>query len=335
MNVGVRCTASRIAPAARRTSSGVTLGFRHRAIVDERARTADRRNRHTRPVTEVAEAGDTPRRLPIQIVVADDLERSRVTVFFRLLLAIPHLIVVAFWGLAAFAVSVIIWLALLFEGKAPRSLQRFVVSYLRYSVHVSAYLYLAAGPYPPFGGGEGYPIDLEIEPSGRQSRGGVAARLVLAIPALLLAAAVGGGSWFVNTSWATSQDTGRRLVDGLVGRRARRNGRPARVVRVARAGSYAPRAARPDRLRDRLHGAGRRLRASRHRPLSDLRPGADRARHRPAPASGATRAHRPPRAVAAHRLLPAPADDPAPDLAPPLVRARRAGRCSSPGSSRS
>ena len=66
--------------------------------------------------------------------------------------------------------SVIIWLALLFEGKAPRSLQGFVVSYLRYSVHVSAYLYLAAGPYPPFGGGEGYPDRLEIEPSARQSR---------------------------------------------------------------------------------------------------------------------------------------------------------------------
>ena len=104
--------------------------------------------------------------------------------------------------------SVIIWLALLFEGKAPRSLQRFVVAYLRYSVHVSAYLYLAAGPYPPFGGGEGYPIDLEIEPSSRQSRGRVAARLVLAVPAILLAAAVGGGSWFVNTSCATSRDTG-------------------------------------------------------------------------------------------------------------------------------
>src|SRR4029079_13194005 len=165
-------------------------------------------DRHTRPVTEVVEAGDVPRRLPIQIVVADDLERSRVTVIFRLLLAIPHLIVVGLWGLAALAVSVIVWLALLFEGKAPRWLQGFVVSYLRYSVHVTAYLYLAAGPYPPFGGGEGYPVDLEIDPSSRQSRGRVAARRVVAVPARLLAAAVGGGSWFVNTSWATSQDTG-------------------------------------------------------------------------------------------------------------------------------
>ena len=127
---------------------------------------------------------------------------------FRLLLAIPHLIVVSLWGFAAAAVTVIIWFALIFEGKAPRSLQGFVVSYLRYSVHVSSYLYLAAGPYPPFGGGEGYPVDVEITPSTRQSRGRVAARFFLAMPVLILAAAVGGGSWFMNTSWATSENTG-------------------------------------------------------------------------------------------------------------------------------
>ena len=66
-------------------------------------------------------------RLPLRIVVTDDLERSRVTVFFRLLLAIPHLVVVGLWGVAACAVSIILWLALLVEGKAPRTLQSFVV----------------------------------------------------------------------------------------------------------------------------------------------------------------------------------------------------------------
>ena len=140
----------------------------------------------------------------------------------------------------------IIWFALIFEGKAPRSLQGFVVSYLRYSVHVSSYLYLAAGPYPPFGGGEGYPIDVEITPSTRQSRGRVAARLFLAVPVLILAAAVGGGSWFVNTSWATSEDIGSpvdRLVDRLVDRRAGGDGCPPRVVRVVRSRANAARAA--------------------------------------------------------------------------------------------
>ena len=69
---------------------------------------------------------DDEQPLPIRIVVTDDLERSRVTVFFRLFLAIPHLIVVVLLGIAAFAVTVILWIALVFEGKAPRTLQEFV-----------------------------------------------------------------------------------------------------------------------------------------------------------------------------------------------------------------
>lgn len=148
-----------------------------------------------------------PAPLPIRIVVSDDLERSRVTVFFRLLLAIPHLVVVGLWGIAAGAVSIVLWLALVVEGKAPRSLQSFQASYLRYSVQVSAYVHLAAAPYPPFGGGDGYPVDVEIDASPRQPRGRVAVRLVLALPALLLASALGGGAWFGNLSWAASRSS--------------------------------------------------------------------------------------------------------------------------------
>jgi hypothetical protein len=151
---------------------------------------------------------DAPPRLPIRIVVSDDLERSRVTIFFRLILAIPHLIVVGLWGIAAGAVSIVLWLALLVEGKAPRTLQAFVVSYLRYSVQVSAYVYLAAGPYPPFGGGDGYPFDLEVEPSPRQSRGRVAARLLLAFPVLILAGALGSGSVLSDVSWLGTRGSG-------------------------------------------------------------------------------------------------------------------------------
>ncbi len=146
--------------------------------------------------------------LPIRIVVTDDLERSRVTVFFRLLLALPHLIVVLLWGIAAFAVTIILWLALVVEGKAPHTLQKFVASYLRYATQVSAYLYLAAGPYPSFGGAAGYPVDLEIDLAPRQSRGRVAVRLVLAFPTFLLIAALGGGLSGGNSAGFTSSSSG-------------------------------------------------------------------------------------------------------------------------------
>ena len=55
-----------------------------------------------------------------------------------------------------------------------------------YYAEVAAYLNLAANPYPSFGGDAGYPVDIEIEVARRQSRGRVAARLVLAIPAIVL-----------------------------------------------------------------------------------------------------------------------------------------------------
>ena len=150
---------------------------------------------------------DEERRLPIRIVVTDDLERSRVTVFFRLLLAIPHLLVVLVWGIAAFAVAIILWIALVVEGKAPRTLQEFEASYLRYATQVSAYIHLAAGPYPSFGGTRGYPIDLEIDLATRQSRGRVAIRLVLAFPAFLLAAVLGGGLMGGNSAGVTSSSS--------------------------------------------------------------------------------------------------------------------------------
>jgi hypothetical protein len=148
-----------------------------------------------------------PTRLSIRVVVSDDLERSRVTVFFRLILAIPHLIFVGLWGFAAGAVSIILWLALLVDGKAPSTLQSFVISYLRYSVQVGAYVHLAAGPYPRFGGGDGYPVDLEVDPSSRQSRGRVAARFVLAFPTLLVASVLGGGAWFGDLPWFASRSS--------------------------------------------------------------------------------------------------------------------------------
>jgi hypothetical protein len=135
-----------------------------------------------------------PDRLPIRLVVTDDLERSRTTVFFRVFLAIPHLIFVGLWGVAAFAVTIVVWLALTFQGMAPPTLQRFVATYVRYSVQVSAYVLLAASPYPKFGGSAAYPVDVDVELAPRQSRRSVIPRLFLALPSLILAGALGGGA---------------------------------------------------------------------------------------------------------------------------------------------
>ena len=123
----------------------------------------------------------------------DDLRRNRLTVFLRLLLALPHLVWLMVWGTAASIVSFVLWLAVLIEGKAPESLHDFVAGYLRYATHVSGYLFLAANPYPGFRGRPGYPVDVEIDAPAPQSRLSGLARLVLALPAILLAASLGAG----------------------------------------------------------------------------------------------------------------------------------------------
>ena len=129
---------------------------------------------------------------PVRLVVTDDLRRSRLTVVFRLLLAIPHLLWVGLWGLAAFVLAFVVWLAILVEGRAPRVLHDFLATYVRYSTQVAAYLYLAGNPYPAFTGGS-YPVDVEIDPPQRQGRLGAAFRLVLAVPVLLLSLSLSGG----------------------------------------------------------------------------------------------------------------------------------------------
>ncbi len=145
---------------------------------------------------------------PIRLVVrGDDLRRSRLTVFFRLFLAIPPLIWLTLWGIAAFVVAFILWLAILIEGKAPETLHDFVAGYVRYAVHVYGYVLLAADPYPWFRGRPGYQVDVEIDPPQRQSRWTAFFRLVLALPALLLAAALGGGFYSGSSgSWSSVEN---------------------------------------------------------------------------------------------------------------------------------
>jgi hypothetical protein len=125
----------------------------------------------------------------IRLSVRDPgLERSRLTVGFRFLLAIPHFFWLAGWFSLAVMVAVANWIATLISGAPSPMLHRFLSTYVRYAVHVSAYLTLAAGPYPGFGGRAGsYPVDVEIDEPKRQNRWITGFRLFLALPAIVLA----------------------------------------------------------------------------------------------------------------------------------------------------
>lgn len=125
---------------------------------------------------------------PVRMEVGDELRRSRLTVFFRLALAFPHLVWLSLWGVAALLVAIVNWFAVLFTGVPPRWAHRFLTRYLRYQMQVTAFLYLVGNPFPGFVGAPGkYPLELHVAERERQNRWTAAFRLVLAFPALLLA----------------------------------------------------------------------------------------------------------------------------------------------------
>jgi Domain of unknown function (DUF4389) len=121
---------------------------------------------------------------------ADYVEkRSRLTTFFRLILAIPHIIFLYFYGLAAGVVVIVAWFALLFTGRYPQGMYDFVAGSLRYSTRVYGYIWLLTDEYPPFSGSPdaSYPVDLNIEPpKSEYSRLKVLFRIILAIPVLII-----------------------------------------------------------------------------------------------------------------------------------------------------
>jgi hypothetical protein len=138
---------------------------------------------------------ERPAEHPVRLVGdADDLRFSRVTVFFRLLLAIPHIVWLILWSVIAVLAAIVNWFATLFTGTPPAGLQRFLSRYVRYTLHVYAFLYLVANPFPGFVGEEGrYPIDLELPGPTRQNRWKTGFRIFLCIPASIVNSALSWG----------------------------------------------------------------------------------------------------------------------------------------------
>ena len=98
--------------------------------------------------TTLADPGDDPR---VRVDYGSETEgRNRLTIFFRILLAIPHIIVISLIGIVAFFVYVIAWFAVLFTGKWPTGLRNFVIGLTRWTTRLNAYMYLLTDEYPPF-----------------------------------------------------------------------------------------------------------------------------------------------------------------------------------------
>jgi Domain of unknown function (DUF4389) len=133
-------------------------------------------------------------------------QRSRLTAFFRLILAIPLFIWLYIYGIVAFVAIVISWFAILITGQFPRGLYDFVADFTRFATRVLAYTYLLSDPYPPFGGSDdpAYPVRMEFERLEHYSRLKTLFRIILAIPIVIVRYVIGilleigaVAAWFV------------------------------------------------------------------------------------------------------------------------------------------
>jgi hypothetical protein len=149
---------------------------------------------------------------PVTLHVMDDLRRSRLTVFFRFLLVLPHFIWLYLWAALVSIAALLNWLVALVIGRPAKPFQRFIAAWLRYVTTVLAYLFLIANPFPGFTGEPGsYPIELEVPATPeKQNRLKTFFRLLLAYPALAVGAALMYVTYFVNfLAWWAALITGR------------------------------------------------------------------------------------------------------------------------------
>ncbi|HXH21364.1 MAG TPA: DUF4389 domain-containing protein [Dehalococcoidia bacterium] len=130
------------------------------------------------PASAAAASVQAPQAYPIRVTVALPEKSSRllnfplfIGTFIRYILMIPHMIVIALVGLVAVIVYFIATFAILFTGRFPAGMFRFVAGWQRWSTSVGAYFFGLADAYPPFSTEQaGYPVVYEADYTDKSNR---------------------------------------------------------------------------------------------------------------------------------------------------------------------
>jgi hypothetical protein len=93
--------------------------------------------------------GDGPYTAALE-VTDPPIPRNRLTVALRLILAIPHIVVLLLVLLGWTCTTIVAWFSILLTGAYPRALYGFGVGALRWRLRLEAYMLLMVDDYPPF-----------------------------------------------------------------------------------------------------------------------------------------------------------------------------------------
>ena len=126
---------------------------------------------------------------PVTFEVEYAQQRSRLSVFFRGILAIPLYIWLYVYGIVTFVAVVAAWVAIIVTGRYPAGLYRFVAGFVRVLSLTTAFTALLVDRYPPFlpAPDDTYPVRMQFAgPLPRYNRLKTLFRFILAIPILVL-----------------------------------------------------------------------------------------------------------------------------------------------------
>jgi hypothetical protein len=153
---------------------------------------------------------------PVLVAFAGPAPQSRLTVLIRLLMVIPHLIVLWALAIAAYVVVIIGWFGALFTGRLPVWAADFLAGFMRWQTRVYGYAILLTDEYPPFTLEDAdYPIRVAVRP-GQLNRLAVLFRFFLLIPAWIVSSVVSYGAFTLVqfVSWLIVLISG-RMPDNL------------------------------------------------------------------------------------------------------------------------
>lgn len=133
-----------------------------------------------------------------ELDIQDPGRQRRWTVLLRWLLLVPQYIALVLLGIAAFVAMVVGWFAALVLGRLPEPIAAFLAGYLAYETRVHSYGMLLVDRYPPFSfTAPEYPVQIEVHP-GRLNRLAVLFRIILLIPAAVVAGLLTSGFYAVS-----------------------------------------------------------------------------------------------------------------------------------------